>query len=113
VERYEGLRCEFPASFLKRNVCSQLAAFRYSQKLGGISAIVSSALKREPVPASFAAYGDLVYFGVEHSAGTLGICNGRLSFVLSADEGLSLLNTSEFEIAWKLQCAKSTRLLLP
>jgi hypothetical protein len=105
VLRYEGLLCAFPKEFTEQGVCTQIAAYRYARNLGGISAIVTSALGRDPVPAAFAAYGDLVFAGAAQSAGTLGICNGRTSFALSTSRWISLLETKTFDITWKLQCA--------
>lgn len=105
VFRYEGLFCKFPQSFTAQGVNTQLSAFRYSRKLGGLSNVVTAALGREAVSAAFAAYGDVVFVGTNQSSGTLGICNGRNAFVLSPTRGIALLETEMFELAWKLKRA--------
>lgn len=76
------------------------AAARLLRALGGLSAAVTARLGREPIPALMAASGDLVLV-VDDDRSALGICNGRLSAVVTPG-GLHFRQTAQALHAWRV-----------
>ncbi len=83
------------------------AAVRYCAKRGGLHVVVSSVLLRPMMNAMLAQVGDPILFlpnnhSVTGGAGTLAICNGRVSFARALDGSFELLETQDAAYAWRL-----------
>lgn len=104
--------CHFAAGWLVANgepdpgvlaTPTMRAARRLVKERGGIAALVSELLGREPIAATLAQVGDIVHFNLEGVGFTLGICNGTQSVCIDEQGGTSFIPTTEGSCAWRLK----------
>jgi hypothetical protein len=89
-----------PAEEFRGQYSTALGAARILEQAGGMEALVSKQLEREPVPAAFANVGDILLV-MQEDRPMLAVCNGETMFAPGL-EGLVSLPTLSAVKAWKV-----------